>query len=114
MDRAHGSNELDGYGPICQRRPQPNGQGWRFVLSGEVVHLDAEVQGDPPGRVRANCPGLAPAAWPAPSYGDALRLWSAAWDAWQGATSAGDAIRSRAEADAWQRFPDEPFDPSLI
>ena len=67
-----------------------------------------------PGGVPARLARFDPAAWPAPIYGDALRLWSAAWDEWQGSGSQGAGVRSRAEVDAWQRFPDEPFDPSLI
>ena len=67
-----------------------------------------------PGGVPARLATFDPAAWPAETYGDALRLWFEAWDEWQGSGSRGTAVRSRAEADAWQRFPDEPFDPSLI
>ena len=67
-----------------------------------------------PGGVPARLARFDPAAWAAPIYGDALRLWSAAWDEWQDGGSQGAGVRSRAEADAWARFPDEPWDPSLI
>ena len=67
-----------------------------------------------PGGVPARLARFDPAAWPAETYGDALRLWIEAWDQWQGGGSRGVAVRFRAEADAWARYPDEPWDPSLI
>jgi len=67
-----------------------------------------------PGGVPPRLARFDPAAWPAPSYGDALRLWSAAWDEWQDGGSQGAYVRSRGEADAWSRFPDEPWDPAAL
>jgi len=53
--------------------------------------------------------------WPGATYGDALAEWQAAWEEWQVVHGgAGEDARAAATFVAFTRFPDEPFDPSLI